>query len=290
MEELTKNNKELRFGLNPLPRDDRDFKLGAIVDLPELSELPKEFILEPLSIKYQGGSDLCTAFASCGVSELQEGVELSPEWSFAVSKKISGDMNGFGQDLRSAMKAHIKYGAIEVGETDKTLEKYDYKYLRDIKNYDPYLFDKAVEHKKKCYVAVDGRYDPFDNIRATIWKFRNEKRAVMSGALWSWSMKNPIISSELSISGIGHAFYYVGWKIVNGNTRLVLVNSYGNWSGDNGLFYIPRNIVNPFAGKFGAYTLLDENPEEIKKQQWTVMQRLLGGIKNILLKFKQILQ
>ena len=284
------NNKQFKGGLQDLPRDNRDFQLSGIVDLPALETLPKEFMLKPLSIKYQGSSDFCVAMGTCGASELQEGRILSPEWSFAVSKMISGNIDGYGQDLRSGMKAHIKYGAIEVTETNHNLEHFSSKELRDIKNYDPYLFDRAVEHRKKSYVAVSGRYDMFDNIRATIYKFRKDKKAVISGALWNWSMKVPIIPNKVTNKGTGHCFYFIGYKVVNGTQMLVLVNSYGDWSGDNGLFYMPRSVVNAFAGRFGAYTFHDLSPEELKKAQWTLVQRLLGEIKTILLKFKQLLK
>ena len=284
------NNKRPKMGLKELPRDSRDFTLGKIVELPALETLPKEFTLKPLSIKYQGGSDFCTSFSCCGASEMQEGVVLSPEWGFAVSKMISGHKDSYGQDLRSAMKAHTKYGAIKASETNHDLEHFTSKKLRDIKNYDPYLFDRAVEHKKKSYVSVDGRYDDFDNIRASIWKFRKEKRAVMSGALWNWTMKKAIIPNMVTNRGVGHAFYFIGWKIINGTQMLVLVNSYGNWSGDNGLFYMPRKVVNAFARRFGSYMWLDLSPEELKKEQWNLIQKLLDRLNKLLLKLKQIIK
>ena len=283
---------KIKFGLRITKPDSRDFKLSSITRLPKLEELPEEFMLDPLSIKYQGNSDYCTAMACCGVSELQEEIELSPEWNFAVSKMISGDINGWGQDLRSAMKAHTRYGAIETRETSATLEKFDHTVLRDIKNYPDYLFSKAVKHRKKSYVSIDGPYDNFDNIRATIHKHKEEKRAVITGLLWKWSMKEPVITNVVSNRGEGHCIWICGWKKVNGQPMLILVNSYGNWSGDNGLFYVPRAVVNHAVNKFGSYTFVDMTPEELQKVNWTRMQIILGKLKTafqkllILLKLK----
>lgn len=281
---------KIKFGLRPTKQDNRDFKLSSIVRLPKLDELPEEFILKPLSIKYQGSSDFCTSMATCGVSELQEGVELSPEWSFAVSKMISGDLNGWGQDLRSAMKAHTRYGAINQAITSLTLEELDHSVLRDIKSYPDYLFSKATKHRKKSYVSVDGQYDPFDNIRASIWKFREEKRAVITGLLWKWDMKEPIITNVVNDSGEGHCIWICGWKKVNGQPMLVLVNSYGKWSGDNGLFYVPRAVVNHAVRKFGSYTFIDMTPEELQKLNWSRIQIILGKLKEALQKLLNLLK
>lgn len=54
-------------------------------------------------------------------------MELEPGYSFAASKEISGDPDSWGQNLRDACKAHIKYGGlpapntIEGTEEEKTL-------------------------------------------------------------------------------------------------------------------------------------------------------------------------
>jgi hypothetical protein len=55
----------MKYGLLPLPKDDRDFKLGALYTLPKLSEIPDAFELDVLGIKDQRDSDFCTAFATC---------------------------------------------------------------------------------------------------------------------------------------------------------------------------------------------------------------------------------
>ena len=169
-------NIKIKGGLKPTKKDNRDFQLGKIITLPKLSELPKEFELEPLSIKDQGDTDFCTAFATCGMRELQEKKELNPYWSFAVSKIISGDPEEWGQDIRTALKSHIKYGAIE----EKGVEywrKEDHqgepieKIARYIENYPKELFEKAKKHLAQSFFLVTGHYDHFDNIRASILVF-----------------------------------------------------------------------------------------------------------------------
>ena len=164
-------NNILSSGLRVEPKDTRDIPLGALITLPKLSELPEEFELTPLEVKDQGGSDKCSAYATCTISELQEGVVLDPHYSFAVSKYLSGDVESWGQKLSYALKGHVKVGAIQkdiAPVLDETAS-------RDLKNY-PDLSLKALEHKKKAYVEITGQYDAYDNVRATIWKYRNENR------------------------------------------------------------------------------------------------------------------
>src|SRR3990167_3688947 len=171
-------------GLRPTHKDDRDYKLGALFQLPELSELPADFVLEGHTIKNQQDSDFCSGFAVTGMSELQEGVLLSPEYQFALSKTLSGDTEEWGQDARTAMKTAVKLGSLEKSKTSYSLESKDVSFLRDIKNWPNYL-EEAKRHQKSVYLKVEGKYDAFDDIRASIYKWRDEKRAVALGLNFS---------------------------------------------------------------------------------------------------------
>lgn len=287
----------MRYGLKPTPRDDRDFALGAITTLPSLTELPPNFILPGIKIKDQEESDFCAGFASASMSELQEGVPLSGEWAFAKSKELSGDVDEFGQDIRTALSVHTKHGAVAESDCPYSLRNKDADFLRDIRNY-PNLDKKAIKHFKKSYIKVTGPYDHFDNIRATIWKYQNEKRAVVSGLYWGWS-KNQQILNTIPTEPRGHAIYYAGWREIKENIYLVLVNSYGKDAGDNGKHYISREVINHFVEMYGAYMFLDMAPDTIKymldnsitdrdnwitqlmKSMFTFMQELLKLKKNL---------
>ncbi len=267
-------------GLKKLPHDRRDLKLGAIVKLPELSELPDEFILpDGLPVKDQSispaGQDLCSAYASCSISEFQEGVELLPEWSFAASKEISGDVNGFGQDMRTAMKVHQKYGAIEKGEAVIPNNP------RYFANWDKSLIEKAKKHKKSAYVNVLGQYDEFDDVRASIWYFRNEKRAVSLGMVWSWNLADMYLNIPSDI-GFGHMISAIGWKKINDVIYLIIKNSYNKQAGENGFHYVSREVINLFAKRYGAMMFIDENPEKLKEQQWGIMAKITDIMVRIL--------
>ena len=145
---------ELRGGLQKLEKDKRDFSLGKIVAYPALSELPENFEHTPFKVKDQGSSDFCAAFASTSASELQEGVELSPEFLFAMSKQISGNVNAWGQDLRSIAKAHVKIGCIEKTQAPYSLDTQSVEFLRDPKNWPTDLDNEALVHAKQSYWSV----------------------------------------------------------------------------------------------------------------------------------------
>lgn len=246
-------------GLRETPKDERDFQLGALVSLPKLSELPISFKLPALGVKDQKGTDFCTAFASCLISEMQEGIELSPEYSFALSKEISGDPDEWGQDIRTALKVHTKKGALAQKEAPYSLLNKEPEFLRHLKNWPPELQEKIGFHKKKSFFKITGPYDHYDNIRAAIWKFRNEKRGVISGVIWAWPLEEYLLEGTLN-QGFGHCISYIGWE----KDGLLVQNSAGTEAGRQGLHLMSRATANHFAQKYGAYMMIDLSPEEAK--------------------------
>lgn len=244
------------FGLKELPKDNRDFRLGNITVLPALKDLPDKFVLETLSLKDQKESDFCSAMTTCLMSEVQEGVELEPSWSFAVSKDISGDKDQWGQDMRTAFKAHVQYGGLPKKDSPFSLENRAVGFLRDINNW-PDLKDKALPQKKKAFFFVTGPYDHFDNIRASIFKFQNEKRLIALGVMWSWAITQYRLEND-NLNGSGHMIACLGWD----GDYLVLQNSYGPNAGQNGRHLLARNVVNNWVDKYGAGMFLDMPKED----------------------------
>ena len=100
-------SKEIRGGLLPLKKDNRDYSytkvFGALVLLPT-----SDFLVgETYMIEDQKGSDYCTAYAVSTISEIQEGIDLDPLYAFAKIKQIAGDWKPWGADLRSACKGIV---------------------------------------------------------------------------------------------------------------------------------------------------------------------------------------
>ena len=255
--------KDLGGGLTPLPKDDRDFLFGAAFGVPSLEELPKSFkVVEPLVITDQGSSDLCTAFATTNSSWRQEGEPLSPGYSFQKTKLLLGDYKSWGADLRTACKVHVKFGGLPIRSAPYALSRNGRDTVSNPDNWGPQYDVLAAPHRKKAYFKVSGPYDMFDNIRATLWLNRGERRTVVAGIKWrqSWTKNAKIPESGYEDDGFGHAFEVVGWD----GEYLIAPLTNGNKIGDKGVFYIPRNVVN-LEFNYGAYTFKDLSPKEVQE-------------------------
>jgi len=285
-------------GLLPYIKDERDLKLGGFFDQPFLADLPSEYVIEGWKIKDQKSSDFCSAFAFCGLSELQEGVELSPEFSFALSKLLSGDVDGWGQDLKSAASTLVKWGSLKKSDAPFSLETKDPQFLRRIENWGDTskLLNNAITHSKEGYYKTSGRYLGFDNIRSWLWKFKDERRAVASGILWGWDTDNAVIET-IPAQGDGHAVAYIGWSkhqvhpdgkinpqkpFPDGKTRMILANSWGTSVGDNGFFYIDPEVINHFVDIYGGLMFKDITPERARFLQKNGLKQDGAKIKELL--------
>lgn len=248
-------------GLLPLPKDERDLTVGALFLLPKLAELPTDFVLEGYDVKMQD-ADFCSAFMAVGMSELQEGVALSPEWHFAASQDLYPSQ--WGQNLRAAMATSVKVGDIELSDAgDNVCFKKDQSFLRDFKNWDQGLKEKAKRHKKQTYLKVTGvGDDAFDTLRKVIWKWRDEKRAIGLGVQFSWPLNQVIL--DTIADGPGHAMYGIGWKVVDTVPYHVVVNSSGKEVGDKGIHLISREVINHFENIYGAYMFVDLPREDLQ--------------------------
>lgn len=269
--------------LHKLPKDSRDFSLGAIFPQIDISAVPDEdfVVASPINIKDQGESDLCSAYAIASVSEDQEGEELLPEYQFYRTKFISGKPEEWGADLRDACRSAVKFGSLPVnGFSDKKglsrTEILNEKLWRDS------VDEVASLHKKETYFSIGGKYDTFDNIRIALFQHKGTKSSIITGALWrtEWiETKNGIIPKKYGKSGFGHAFKLFGQKMINGEPHIMAQLSQGTSVGDNGIFYLPREVVNKEIGKYGIFMFKDiarETAEyQIKKKSFFEIVRLI---------------
>lgn len=262
-------------GLLPLTQDPRDFKFsavfGAVKKLPEHSFR----IGNPLEIKQQYSTDMCTAFALSAMSEYQEKIKLSPEYSFSRIKKIRGEWRQWGANLRDACKAAVKTGFLPQGKLPDKFKRERFNsdqewrnYVANWENWTERVDFFAKPHRKKAYFYVDGSFDTFDNIRSALWMNLAEKRAVLTGVIWraEWTYaEKGVIPLIYSDGGFGHAFIFIGQevntRIDTGQKKIYLVAQLSNGTdiGDGGIFYFPREVVNQEC-VFGNYTFRDLDP------------------------------
>jgi hypothetical protein len=254
-------------GLRPLPPDERDFQLGAITTLPDPKTIP-DFTLAGPYLNYETQEeDDCTAFAVCKASELQEGVLLDRKFQFALSKSKSGDPEEWGQDIRTALLTPVKLGSLERSQRPRELEGKPLSYLRYLTKWGDIekLLKLSVLHRKKSAVFITPAQgmDYFDTIIASMWKFRDENRAVVFGTTFDIQLSEPFIRGPLR-GGYGHSMLFIGKKTINGVPYLIAQNHYPGYAGDNGVHYLDRERVNASAGKFGAGMFIDYSQDEIK--------------------------
>lgn len=263
--------KNIGGGLQKLPSDSRDFKLGALVRFPRLEEIPDDFLVGSAEIyDDQRDSDLCTAFTVTRVSsEQEEGKKFSVEYQFGKTKAVAGgDYRVWGANLRDACKSAVKYGSLPRESNPHDLWQKGRDFVANPKNWDVVFDPYSFPFRKKTFFAVQGPYDTFDDIRATLWLYRNEKRQVMAGALWrpEWTGAfRGVIDPNYGKEGFGHAFRIVGCKKIKGELHLICPLSSGTELGEKGVFYFPRAVVNKEFGDYGVYTFQDISREEAEK-------------------------
>jgi len=252
--------------LQPLPKDPRDFPLGAVFPQINLHEVPAEdfVVATPLLIKDQGETDFCSAYALTSVSEDQEGEELLPEYQFYRTKQIAGNPDEWGANLRDACKSATKYGSLPLNGflICKGLTR---SKLLIPEQWPAHADDVAIVHKKETYFEVEGRYDTFDNIRTALWQHHADKCSVLTGCLWrtEWlDASDGIIGENYGDNGFGHAFKIFGQKTIKGKMYLMAQLSQGDAVGDGGIFYLSREIVNKEIGDFGIYMFKDISKED----------------------------
>lgn len=250
-------------GLRKLKKDGDDFRLAALFKQVQLSTLPiVDFdVAIPLAMKDQGDTDFCFAFASTEVSEDQEGIELLPEYQAFKAKQISGDLKGWGCDLRSVCKSLVNPGSLPKEGNEKYIGLPREQVL-DPATWPAELDKDANIHRKSTFFdATYGRYDLFDNLRVALWQHRKDKCTILTGSTWrqAWTdaADGVVPTMYPTLNGYGHAFKLYGQRIINSVPYIKAQLSNGTDIGDRGKFYFPREVINREFKDYGAFMFKD---------------------------------
>jgi len=268
------------YGLIP-PKDDiRRFsyrKYFGAAFLPPLTD----FINKPLSIKDQGNSDMCVAYAVSSSSEKQEGVILEPAYLFAKTKQIMGDWQGWGADPIAAMKASCNYGALESTVSPYSLAN-GRNFVANWANWDQKWDRLAGLHKKKAYFELDGGNDIFNSIVIGLYDNRAIHTTAVIGVYWQpeWTYaQNGVIKTTGTNTANPHALEIIGQRIIDGTPYLVAQNSWGTGYGNYGIYYFSREVANEF---LFALAMIDADPEDVKKVTWGLLEYLKDMLLDLL--------
>jgi len=267
------------YGLIPPKKDRRDFSYRRYFGASFMPPLA-DFIVKPLEIKNQGTSDMCVAYAVSSSSEKQEGVALEPAYLFAKTKQLMGSWQEWGSDPVKALKASMKYGALEKSVSPYSLDKNGRNFVADWNNWDSKLDGVAQVHHKKSYFKLDAGQDLFNSIVIGLYDNRQTNTTAICGVYWQpeWTYASGGVVKHLGDNkSLPHAIEAIGQRIIDGVPHLIIQNSWGEGVGDKGLYYFPKEVVNQF---LFAYALIDASPEDVRKVTWGVLEYL----KDILIK------
>ena len=271
--------KKILDGLKELTKDENDFQLGTLIKWPKLSELPLEYLVEPLSIKDQiadGNYDFCGSCAGAGMIEPKEEAELFYPFLFAAAKYESGqDPDSFGLNMRDIGKGLTKWGVPEIKDVPDWVKNLSPEKRRRLCNYPDLVKELALKHKAQSYFFINGPYDHYDNARAAEWYFRKEKQHILIGIIFGWLLTDFYLGG--APSGTGHAMWQAGW-FSNG---LRVINSAGKEAGKSGIHCLSRETFNKYAEKYGNLMIVDMPREEAEyyyKNKKRIDQNWLGRL------------
>jgi len=114
------------------------------------------------------------------------------------------------------------------------------------------------------WIHANNGLDLFDSVRQTIY---SQKRPAVGGLDWFQDWVNTV-GGIISAIGLvilgGHAIRIAGWKTENNVLYIGLPNTWGVNVGDNGVFWMTREVFNKSFSGYGIYIWSDDQSVQIK--------------------------
>lgn len=212
---------------------------GAVANAPDSLRRPR------LQVEDQGNTLRCAAYAGAKNGQYIHGQRMSPDWQTNKISRIQGTpVDSGGSDPNAAMSSQL------YAKTGGYLPYSDWNPA------EPNLLDtEAQNYGEEAYLKPDGGKDTFESICNALYVAYDPSTGKGAGVQafsgWYDTFNTPYIISIGNLLGY-HSYLFIDFEVVNGETVLVLQNSYGENFGDKGFQRMTRPIVNQLFSKYGA--------------------------------------
>lgn len=251
-----------------------NFGKGAIIDIPDIRdykfeeimgaiELPEEYcVLDELpyqiKVEDQNGSLSCVGQAWSKYIEVlnyfDEKKERDASAKFVYSRIFQPQG---GASIRDGAGVCVDIGVCQE-QFDLSYENGvapSEQYMR-IKNETKEVLDNAKVYQSKEYRTI-WHQENIETIKQAIYA----NKGVVSGFKGDnegWKATDGIVYPPKSLSPWAHAVYLVGWKKINGEDHIIILNSWGKSWGVGGLGYVHPSYWKTGGMTFNLWTLTDK--------------------------------
>lgn len=217
--------------------DLRDYSFDMVIKSREKVELPESFCLDwKYPILSQGSVGSCVAHAISETKSFIDGVNIADFYSigFIYGNRKEDDLQEEGMVTREALSNLVEFGdcykrEFPVNERYPEILKYMEKYNKEA------LYESASKHKSTAYIRLSE-----DEIKEYL--FIQQKPIIIAVNVfenfYNANKNKGIIPSEpMGERRGGHAMVIIGYDKDN----LIIVNSWGDYNGDKGKYYLDIN-------------------------------------------------
>lgn len=226
--------------VEPSPSDERDYKLDQFMYLAPEEELTHEYKIPYIpSVREQGNTGMCMAFALASIKEYQEwkerGLRVRYSPGFIYAQKTFTSKEGMiarfdlGILRRNGVCAFSQFPSIGKYKTIK--DKYDLL--------DDQIKKDAKKQRVKSYVRLDNEYE----IKKALMEMGPVLLCINVYPSFYKTNSDGLVKEvgENENKQGGHAMTIVGWSVFNGRTYWNVLNSWGQDWGNNGFCMISTN-------------------------------------------------
>jgi len=249
------------LGLEPLPKDNRDLKVGFWFGTKKYE--PKRISWKlPRTRVFRQRFNCCGWYGSTTGKEMDEGINLSPRSLVIAAKRVKYLSKDGYSNLRNNELAVKDFGIAE----ERLLKDGDGKWneFSSPRHLTPEILINAKEHRSASFWRVDTLEE--------LYKALDDGRPVKFGMDWyrgfnrSGGFKAPyLISGPSGRFAGGHAPILTGYERNYFGKKVVeFKNSFGDWWGDKGYAYIEEEYLLKNMKKYGAFVNMDM-PSDVGK-------------------------